>query len=61
MRPHAIPCGPARPHGRYHTLRDMRLVLVDGTVLDTACDASRARFAQTHGALLDGLSALAAR
>lgn len=28
----------------YHTLRDMRVVLVDGTVLDTSDAASRQRF-----------------
>jgi D-lactate dehydrogenase len=28
----------------YHTLRDMRVVFVDGTVLDTADAASRAAF-----------------
>ena len=28
----------------YHTLKDMRIVFVDGTVLDTADEASRAAF-----------------
>ena len=28
----------------YHTLQDMRIVFVDGTVLDTADPASRAAF-----------------
>lgn len=28
----------------YHTLRDMRVVMVDGTVLDTSDAASRQRF-----------------
>ena len=45
----------------YHTLRDMRVVLVDGTVLDTSCAESRGAFAVSHRALLDGLSELAAR
>ena len=32
----------------YHTLQDMRVVLVDGTVLDTADAASRAAFQASH-------------
>ena len=30
----------------YHTLKDMRVVFLDGTVLDTADEASRAAFKQ---------------
>ena len=45
----------------YHTLQDMRVVLVDGTVLDTADEASRAAFRASHAGLLRGLSELAAR
>jgi D-lactate dehydrogenase len=45
----------------YHTLQDMRVVLVDGTTLDTGDAASRAAFTQSHAALLAGLSELAAR
>ena len=45
----------------YHTLEDMRVVLVDGTVLDTASKASRTAFEVSHKVLLDGLSALAER
>lgn len=52
-------CGVAQ--NTYHTLRDMRVVLVDGTVLDTACADSRASFQQSHESLLAGLSELAAR
>ena len=39
----------------------MRVVLVDGTVLDTACADSRSAFETSHKTLLDGLSAIAAR
>ena len=35
-------CGVAQ--NTYHTLKDMRVVLPDGTVLDTADPASRASF-----------------
>jgi len=45
----------------YHTVRDLRIVLVDGTVLDTACPESRASFLKTHKTLVDGVVALAAR
>ena len=45
----------------YHTLRDMRVVLVDGTVLDTACAESRAAFEASHAGLLAKVSELAAR
>jgi len=52
-------CGVAQ--NTYHTLQDMRVVLVDGTVLDTADAASREAFAQSHAGLLAGLSNIAAR
>jgi len=45
----------------YHTLRDMRVVLVDGTVLDTADQASRDAFSVSHAGLLTGLTDLARR
>ena len=45
----------------YHTLQDMRVVLVDGTVLDTADAASRAAFQASHATLLEGVAALARR
>lgn len=45
----------------YQTLDAMRVVLVDGTVVDTAEDKSRAEFERTHGHLLDGLAALRQR
>jgi D-lactate dehydrogenase len=44
----------------YHTLASMRLMLADGAVLDTADPGSVARFRVSHGALLEGLAALAA-
>lgn len=45
----------------YHTLRDMRVVLPDGTVLDTADATSRAAFLRSHPSLVGGVVALAAR
>lgn len=41
-----------------HILRSMRIVLADGTVLDTADEASRADFRRTHQALLDEIEAI---
>jgi len=49
-------CGTAQ--NSYRTLRDMRLVLADGTVLDTADPASVAAFRQSHASLIDGLERL---
>lgn len=45
----------------YHTLKDMRVVFVDGTVLDTSDTASRAAFMKSHKKLVDGVVALASR
>ena len=45
----------------YRTLDSMRLILADGTLVDTADDKSRASFRRSHGHLLKGLSALRAR
>lgn len=42
----------------YQTLDSMRVVLADGTAVDTAEDKSRAEFARTHGAILDKLAKL---
>ena len=42
----------------YKTLLTSRLILADGTVLDTADAKSRASFAKSHKHILDGLSAL---
>jgi len=42
----------------YRTVESMRLVLADGASLDTGDLASRARFQETHRALLDGLAGL---
>ncbi|WP_244434225.1 FAD-binding and (Fe-S)-binding domain-containing protein [Azospirillum sp. B506] len=52
-------CGTAQ--NSYRTLESMRLVLADGTVLDSADLASRIRFRDSHGALLDRLAVLGAR
>ncbi|MBU6258294.1 MAG: FAD-binding oxidoreductase, partial [Burkholderiales bacterium] len=49
-------CGTAQ--NSYRTLAGMRLMLADGTLLDTEDAASRAAFARSHGALLDALAAL---
>ena len=45
----------------YHTLKDMRIVFVDGTVLDTADADSRASFLVSHKTLVDGVVDLASR
>jgi D-lactate dehydrogenase len=45
----------------YHTLAGMRLVLVDGTLLDTDDAASVARFRQSHADLLTGIVEALAR
>lgn len=50
-------CGVAQ--NSYHTLDSIRLILHDGSVLDTADDVSIARFKQTHAHLLEQLKALA--
>ncbi len=42
----------------YQTLDSMRLVLADGTVIDTAEDKSRAEFKRTHSTILEKLSQL---
>ncbi|ALG75408.1 4Fe-4S ferredoxin [Azospirillum thiophilum] len=52
-------CGTAQ--NSYRTLESMRLVLADGTVLDTADPASCQDFQRSHGALLDRLAGLGAR
>ena len=43
----------------FHTLRDMRIVFADGTLLDTSDAASREAFKRSHAELLAGVSALA--
>lgn len=48
-------------HNSYHTLAGMRLMLVDGTVLDTEDPASVAAFRRSHAELLLGLATLARR
>ena len=45
----------------YHTIKDLRLVMHDGTILDTADPASWASFQKTHKHVVDGVMALAAR
>ncbi|MEB3900184.1 FAD-binding oxidoreductase [Pseudomonas putida] len=49
-------CGTAQ--NTYHTLAGMRLVLADGTRLDTEDPASVAAFEQSHATLLDELARL---
>lgn len=51
-------CGTAQ--NSYRTLRDMRVILADGTRLDTADPASCERFRHSHAALVKGLEQLAA-
>ncbi|UVM21265.1 FAD-binding and (Fe-S)-binding domain-containing protein [Pseudomonas wadenswilerensis] len=50
-------CGTAQ--NTYHTLAGMRLVLADGTRLDSEDPASVAAFEQSHASLLDELTRLA--
>ncbi len=45
----------------YHTLSDMRLILADGTELNTACEHSCADFLNSHKELTDALMQLAKR
>ena len=45
----------------YHTMADLRVVLVDGTVLDTGDPTSVEAFKQSHARLLKGISDLAMR
>jgi D-lactate dehydrogenase len=49
-------CGTAQ--NSYRTVRSMKLVLADGTLVDTSDPEHRARLRRTHAALLDGLSAI---
>jgi D-lactate dehydrogenase len=49
-------CGTAQ--NSYRTVLGMKLVLADGTLVDTADPAHRAALRDTHAALLDGLAAL---
>ena len=49
-------CGTAQ--NTYHTLAGLRLVLADGTVLDSEDPASVAAFEQSHGAMLEQLAEL---
>lgn len=45
----------------YHTLKDLRVVFTDGTVLDTADPESRAHFKATHAGMLQQVTELAQR
>ena len=49
-------CGVAQ--NSYQTLKSMRLVLHDGSVLDTADNASRKAFTDTHSHIVEGLKSL---
>ena len=50
-------CGTAQ--NSYSTLAAMRIILADGTVLDTACEQSKAEFRSSHKHLLHELGQLA--
>ncbi|WP_419785663.1 FAD-binding and (Fe-S)-binding domain-containing protein [Pseudodesulfovibrio sp.] len=52
-------CGVAE--NSYKTLHSMRVVLVDGTPLDTADPSSRDAFAASHSHILDGLAEMRAK
>jgi len=43
----------------YHTIKDLRIVFHDGTILDTADPASWASFQNTHKSIVEGVQALA--
>ncbi len=49
-------CGVA--YNTYHTMQRLRVMLVDGTILDSGDPESVARFRATHAELLDGLHRL---
>ncbi len=49
-------CGTAQ--NSYRTVRAMKLVLADGTLVDTADPEHRRRLRETHAPLLDGLAAI---
>ena len=48
-------------YNSYHTIRSMRLILSDGSLLDTASPESRREFQESHPALIDGIRALKER
>lgn len=52
-------CGVAQ--NTYHTISDLRMVLHDGTILDTHDEVSWKTFQITHGSLVRGITALAER
>ena len=52
-------CGTAQ--NSYHTLKDLRVILADGTLVDTADADSVAAFRKSHAALLQGLADLASQ
>lgn len=43
----------------YRTIESMRILLFDGTILDTGDEKSRAAFSQSHASLLEEISAIA--
>ena len=43
----------------YRTIESLRLVLFDGTILDTGSEESRADFRESHAEMLEGLRAIA--
>ncbi len=49
-------CGTAQ--NSYHTIQSARLIFADGSMLDTADDASRLAFGNRHADLLDTLTRL---
>jgi len=42
-------------YNSYHTIKDMRLILADGSLLDTSSAESRREFTQSHVGLINGL------
>ena len=45
-------------YNSYNTVKDMRIILSDGTLLDTSSEESRENFRKTHAEMLNGLMAL---
>ncbi len=45
-------------HNSYNTIRSMRLLLADGTLLDTGCPASREAFEESHQNILANIKSL---
>jgi len=52
-------CGTAQ--NSYNTVHSVRIILADGTLLDTGDEKSRNQFSATHGEMLEALTALSSK